>query len=194
MPEGENSLLDWPCRKYCSQETVLISSKQHYMRPNIHFINLKTLFSLRLHRAQHITTIFSMRLSSTLPFCSTLMRLIGRVEPRIVYFCLNTPIRFSTWILTWETSRADPISLRQSCFFPSVNEGAANSAQNKPKPSSNTKPRSASTKSPGRSLSRNPLCSVRCLSVTRPPHALDTKEILPCGVNEIRNFTVLCCL
>jgi len=147
-----------------------------------------------LHRAQHVNTILSIRLSSTLPFCCSLMRLIGSVEPRMVYLCLNITITLSTWILTREISQADSICLRLSCFFPRVNGGVITSAQNKPTLSSIVKPLSASIKSPGESLSRDSQCSVRCLSVTRPPQALDTKEMLPCGVIEIRNLIVLCCL
>lgn len=41
---------------------------------------------------------------------------------------------------------------------------------------------------------QNPQCSVMYLSLVRPPHALDMKETVPCGVIPIRNFTVLWCL
>ena len=36
--------------------------------------------------------------------------------------------------------------------------------------------------------------AVRCLSDTLPPQPLDTKDMTPCGVVAIKNFTVLWCL
>lgn len=74
--------------------------------------------SKRSHRAKH-NLVYVPVLHLT--FCSTLMRLAGRVEPSIRYYCLNIPITLSsTWILSQEIPRADSISVWLICFFPRV--------------------------------------------------------------------------
>ncbi len=51
-------------------------------------------------------------------------------------------------------------------------------------------PRPANTKSPGNSSLRWPLFSITSLSLTRPPHPWEAKEIGPCGVLPMRYFRV----
>ena len=50
-------------------------------------------------------------------------------------------------------------------------------------------------RSPGNKLFNNPQFSVKytCTIVTWPPHALEMKEVTPCGAIPMRNFIVLCC-
>ena len=52
----------------------------------------------------------------------------------------------------------------------------------------------AITTSPGSSFHKKQQCSVRYLSLTRPPQAFDKNEIVPCGVMPIKNLIVLWCL
>ena len=48
-----------------------------------------------------------------------------------------------------------------------------------------SKPLSAKITSPGSNFLRIPQCSVKYLSLTRPPHDSDTKAITPCGAMPI---------
>ena len=86
------------------------------------------------------------------------------------------------------------MSSGDNCGFPLVNAGILSVAPYNPQLSAMLKPRSAKTRSPGRSFPSNPQCSVINLSDTRPPHPLEMKDTVPCGVIPIRNLAVLWCL
>ena len=55
-------------------------------------------------------------------------------------------------------------------------------------------PLSAMTRSPGNNFSITHQFSVKNLSEVLPPQALETNEMVPCGVIPIRTLTVLWCL
>ena len=83
--------------------------------------------SQKLHNAQQITTILSIILVSVVS--SHIIILIGRIDCKIVYFCLRTPMTLSTCIRTSESWRARSTSSQESCFFPFVKGGTLISAQ-----------------------------------------------------------------
>lgn len=110
------------------------------------------------------------------------------------YFFLTFPITLSTCIRTFAIRRVCSTSIPLSCFFPLVNAGKVTVAQYRPTLSLISNPRSASTVSPGRSLFNSPQFSVKCLSLTLPPHPFDIKLTIPCGVIPIKYLAVLLCL
>lgn len=54
--------------------------------------------SQQLHNAQQIVTISSIALTLSLEV--QIIKLMGSVDSKMVYFCLATPITLSTWIQT----------------------------------------------------------------------------------------------
>ena len=65
-------------------------------------------------------------------------------------------------------------------------------AEQDPNVSAMLNPQSAKIRSPGDNISKNSHFSVRCLSLVRPPHPTEMKDIVPCGVMPMRNLMVLC--
>ena len=130
-------------------------------------------------------------LASWEPLGSHCKKSIGKIPERIVYFLLKSPIILSTCIRSFAMPRVPSTSTGSNWSFPLVNAGIASSALWNIRLSWIVNPRSAITKSPGRSFLRIPQLSVRNLSDVLPPQAFDANEILPCGVIPTNIFTVL---
>ena len=79
---------------------------------------ISTIDSQQLHRAAQKVTILSIQLQYSLAL--HIIKLIGRVELKILYFCLNSPITLSTCMRTRDSCRALSISHLLSCFLPFV--------------------------------------------------------------------------
>ena len=100
---------------------------------------------------QTVTTVSSVATASS---SATDKNVIGIVESTIWYCCTMFPITRSTWFLTWAMFRVDSTSKAESCFLPFVKAGILTSAHIRPTLSWMLKPRSASTRSPGKRLSK----------------------------------------
>ena len=75
--------------------------------------------SQQLHRAEHTVTTLSLTLVSP----SVIIKLMGSVDCRMVYFCLRTPIILSTCILNCESCCEWSNSHGVNCFFLLVHAG-----------------------------------------------------------------------
>ena len=75
-----------------------------------------------------------------------------------------------------------------------MNEGILKYAPKQAKSSEILNPRSAKTPSPCSMYLRKPLFWVITLSETRPPQALEIKEMEPVGIMAIKTLAVLCFL
>ena len=106
------------------------------------------------------------------PFPFAMTKPIGCVALKIAYFFLMFPITLSTCILTFAIRLVCSTSMPFSCFLPFVKVGTLFVTQHSPTESWVSKPRSTRMASPGISLSRRPLFSVICLSLTIPPNHL----------------------
>ena len=84
--------------------------------------------SQQLQRAEQMTAILSMVLTSSGQSGSHIIRLIGRVELKILYFCLSIPITRSTCIHTRASCRVVSTSHGLSCGLPFVKDGIFTSA------------------------------------------------------------------
>ena len=110
-----------------------------------------------------------------------------------VYFCQTLPITRSTWIRIFATrlvcSTSTPVSCKlffSSCECRRSNTGTVQTYR--------VLDLSARIVSPGTRWSSRPQFSVKCLSLTRPPHPSEMKHTVPCGVIPIKYFIVLWCL
>lgn len=63
---------------------------------------------------------------------SHLIELVGKVDRKIVYFCLKVPMTCSMWIRTHDNFLAVSTSMVDSCFLPQVNGGIFSSTQCRP--------------------------------------------------------------
>ena len=106
----------------------------------------------------------------------------------------NLSIALSSCMRTRARRLVRSTSSALSCVFPCVNAGIAILPPCAANSSSIRNPQSPSTKSSCSSKSRNPHLCVITLSDTRPPKALDTKEIPPLSVLPRRTLMVLWCL
>ncbi len=146
----------------------------------------------KLVYAQHTRIVLSIK--SVLCLYVVLKKSIGKTFFNIVYFCLTFPITRSICIRTLAIILVSSTSIADSCVFPLVKACFLRLACIVPTESEMSNPRSAKNISPGSKLYSKPQCSVRYLSLTRLPHALETKLITPCGVYPISTVTVLWCL
>ena len=80
---------------------------------------------------------------------------------------------------------------KANLILPLVNTGMWRCACMTPTESN---PWCASTMSPGKRCDNILQCSVRCLSLTRPPHDSDTRATTPWGIIPNKIFTVFLCL
>ena len=128
------------------------------------------------------------------PSGSQIRKSIGRIPLNIVYFLRRRPITRSTCIRTFAMLLVFSTSTGSSWSLPRVKAGIDNWACLNIRDSCMVNPRSARTRSPGRSFSNMPQFSVKNLSEVLPPQAFETNEIVPCGVMPIKTFTVLWCL
>ena len=139
--------------------------------------------------AQLTRTMWSIKGLSSL--CLQFTKWMGIVLCRLLYFCHTRPITLSTWILTLDIFFILSLQTLQcinteclqqhvlclvcstsSAPFPLVNARICRRACLTPTGSAMLKPRSANT---GSNLDNYPQCSVRYLSITRPPHVFETK-------------------
>lgn len=147
--------------------------------------------SYMLISAQDVNTILSSVVESP---CADMAKSTGCVSSSTEYFFLTFPITLSTCIRTLAIFLVCSMLMGSRCVLFLVKAGISNRDIMCPTESLMSNPRSANTVSPGMRLSRKVECSVRCLSLVRPPHPSDIKLTVPCGVIPIKYFTVLWCL
>ena len=194
------TVLNW--KPFLNQRPGTVLSAKSGVEANIPEFNVLTRFINNVYsngttesqiftRAQQIVTILSNVVTS--PFL-TVTKSMGWVAPKMLYLFRMFPITRSTCILTLAILRVCSTSIPLSCFLPLVNAGILIVEQNNPTDSWMSKPLSAKMTSPGVRWSSRPLFSVRCLSLTLPPHPSEIKLTVPWGVIPIRYLTVLWCL
>ena len=129
-----------------------------------------------LHKAQATKTTLSIVETSVSPL--HMIMLIGKVDWRIVYFCLTNPMTHSAWILLRDNLRASSISILLNCFFPLVYGGIFTSAQSILAASWMLKPRSAKTTSPGKRCLSNHSSLLNVYQILAHPNLLKWKQLI----------------
>lgn len=156
------------------------------------FIQLNgTTDSHKFVNEQQTVTISSTRDSFPSLLCK---KSIGSVSCKIVHVLRTRPITLSTCIRTDAIFLVDSTSNGESWLLPCVNAGISTSAHTSPTLSDISKPLSAKTTSPGKSLDRRPHFSVMFLSLALPPQPFNKKDTAPSGIIPIKYFIALWCL
>ena len=144
----------------------------------------------RFVSAQHTLTIVSIGASLSPVFAVTAS--IGRMLWSIMYFRRTSPITLSTWIRTLAIFRVCLISKAVFFFLLWMLECGAGLGNSQ---------HCRQCQNRGQLILYHlVIASVKCqfsvryLSLTLPPHALEIKEVTPCGVTPITFLTVLWCL